>query len=160
MYFWLFVTLTALCIGYRKQIAARINRSLGNFFAEVAEEARNRRIVSYDIPIDEQGCPGIYDFMSRICSPGCYISMLLSLDAGILDRKCIINCNDTWGGRKNTEEEVKLIKITLDPEVESKKIAKLENLTEAERGAYVTGLVCDDIAYRKEHGVPMHGCVI
>ena len=86
--------------------------------------------------------------------------MLLSLDAGILDRKCIINCNDTWGGRKNTEEEVKLIKITLDPEVESKKIAKLENLTEAERGAYVTGLVCDDIAYRKEHGVPMHGCVI
>lgn len=62
MFFWLCVALAALCIGYRKQIFARFNRSLAVFSAEVAEEARNRRIVSFDIPIDNQVCPGIYDF--------------------------------------------------------------------------------------------------
>lgn len=160
MFFWLFVTIAALCIGYRKQISAHLKRSISNFWAEADEEARQRRVVSFDIPIDDRGCPGIYDFMSRICSPRCYISMLLSLDAGILDRDCIINCNDTWGGRKNTDEEVKLVKITLDPEVEPKEITKLEGMTEAERGAYVTSLVCDDISYRKEHDVPMYGCAV
>ena len=158
MFFWLFVTLIVLLIAYRKQIGAHFNRSLGNFFAEVGEEARRRRIVSFDILIDDRGCPGIYDFLSRISSLRCYISMLLSLDAGVLDRRCIVDCNSIWGGRKNTDEEVKLIKLELDPEVDSMKIAKLESMAEAERSAYVTGLICDDIAYRKENEVTMYGC--
>lgn len=159
MLFWLFVTLIVLLIAYRKQIGARLNTGVASFFAEVAEEARRKRIVSFDIPIDDRECPGIYDFLARMVSPASYIEMLLSLDVGILDRRCIVDCNSIWGGRKNTDEEVKLIKIILDPEVESKAIAKLEGMTEAKRGAYVTSLVCDDIAYRKENEVTMYGCI-
>ena len=158
MFFWLCVALAALCIGYRKQIFARFNRSLAVFSAEVAEEARNRRIVSFDIPIDNQVCPGIYDFLARIASPGRYIDMLLSFDVGTLDRDCIIDCNSTWGGRCRGDDDVKLVNVTLDPEVEPREISRLEGMSEAERGVYMTGLICDDIAYRKENGVPMCGC--
>lgn len=158
MLFWLSVTLIVLLIAYRKQIGARFNRSLASFSAEVAEEIRRNRIVSFDIPIDNRKCPGIYDFLSRMASSASYIEMLLSLDAGVLDRRCIVDCNSIWGGRKNTDEEVKLIKIELDPEVDARAIAKIEGMTETERGAYVTGLICDDIAYRKENEATMYGC--
>lgn len=151
MLFWLFVTLVVLLIAYRKQIYARYERYLEKVSRNAERGSMLSEKVSFDIPIDEQDCPGIRDFLARMASPGGYVSMLMSADLGILDRDCVVDANSTWGGRKSDDDDVRSIKLSLNPKVESREIAKLEGMAETERGAYVANLIRDDMAYRREH---------
>ena len=94
----------------------------------------------------------IIGFFEHITSPGVYICQLVSVDIGELTRQKLIEETHIWNFCFNDPEQLDCIELKFDRDYDEKEIARL-NDAKPNKVAYIKGLLREDIAYRKEHGV-------
>lgn len=145
MFFWLFVTLVALCIGYRKQISARYDRWLANMRREAQYETL---LLRFNLNVDTD----IIEFFEHITSPKVYMHQLIRVDIGKLARQELIEDTRIWNFCFNDPRQLEYIELKFDRDYNEKEITRL-NDAKPNKVAYIKGLLREDIAYRKEHGL-------
>lgn len=149
MFFWLLVAIAALCIGYRKQIAARYDRWLG----KVHQEAR---YATFLIRFNPGTDADVIGFLERIASPKVYLCELVQLDAGKLSRSELVDGNPERASRWHSAADLGCIELRFQRDCWDDVIERLEDMG-ASIDTCIKRLVREDIEYRKGNGLLSEG---
>lgn len=151
MWFWLFVTLAALCIGYRRQISARYNKW-------ASKVSNGLQYESFCIRLRPDTDADIIDFIEYITVPDIYLRKLVEVDVDKLTRQELVESCPKRAIQFNSEDELKKIELKLDRDYFADIISKLKD-EGATRDAYLKHLVREDMEYRKTHVLPQEATV-
>ena len=145
MLFWLFVALAALCIGYRRQIAARYDRWL--------EKAhREARYETFSIHLNPGVDADIIGFLEYIASPKVYICELVQFDIGKLSRSELVDSNPERTSCWHPASDLRCIELRFQRDCWSDVIDRLKDMGDS-MADYIKRLVREDMEYRREHGL-------
>lgn len=145
MFFWLFVALAALCIGYRKQIAARYDRWLG----KVHQEAQ---YATFLIHLNPGTDADVIEFLEHIASPKVYLCELVQFDTGKLSRSELVNGNRVRASRWHSAADLGCIELRFQRDYWDDMIERLEDMGTS-IDICIKRLVREDMEYRMEHGL-------
>lgn len=146
MWFWLFITLAALCIGYRRQISARYDRW-------ACKKGRELRYRVFHIHLRPGVDDDIIEFVGGISSPRVYFCELIELDMGKLTRTQVIENHAERTYCRHSITDLEDITMTLDSCYFENVIDKLKDEGDL-KDAYIKRLVREDMKYRETHVLP------
>lgn len=150
--FWLIVTLIALCIWYRKEIAASVGRGLGKVLRE-SNYAMFK--VSFSAGEDADMIP----YLERVSHLQSYICKLVEHDLGKIPREGAANCLALPGIYWNPPDKLQHFELKLERDLWGDVIDRLNDMPKPSRAAYIKRLIREDMPYREELGMPVNAGV-
>lgn len=152
MFFWIFVTIIVLCIGYRKEISAKFDRKIYNLIKSLQYE-------DFQIMFNPDCDADIIKYLAYIQLLNRYLIELIEVDIGKISLQEFAERNPQKRIFYNTPKSLEHINLHIDREYHIDVINKLKKLV-IDRTVYLRRLVREDIKYRKDMGMFINPYVI